>query len=184
MKCRVSRSPNFGAQYHQGPPHFWPQRSPYAHVPSFCIYLSSLEFSGDESEPPTPVKKQSNRSSRAVTPEKSKSAAAASKSNGCGGEKSNGSAATNKSQGEDDEDWTKYLGSDDEEKSSIVIRFPDGTRESKELPCSSKFKAIIKYVVSKGFPLNQNRLRVRHFQMRDALHSCTGCPNRSRTRLG
>lgn len=44
--------------------------------------------------------------------------------------------------------------SNDEEKSSIVIRFPDGTRESRELPCSSKFKAVIKYVVSKGFPLN------------------------------
>ena len=91
------------------------------------------------------MKKQSNRSSRAVTPEKSKSAPATSKSNGCGGggaeEKSNGSASGTKSQEEDDgDDWEEYLGSNDEEKSSIVIRFPDGTRESKELPCSSKFK--------------------------------------------
>ena len=91
------------------------------------------------------MKKQSNRSSRAVTPEKSKSATATSKSNGCGGggaeEKSNGSASGNKSQSQDDgDDWEEYLGSNDEDKSSIVIRFPDGTRESKELPCSSKFK--------------------------------------------
>ena len=128
------------------------------------------------------MKKQSNRSSRAVSPEGSKSGpealvaryAEATKSNGCGEDKSNGSAPSNKSQENDQEDWKKYLGSDDEEKSSIVIRFPDGTRESKELPCSSKFKvrrlnslslelllrfhlgfqAIVKYVESKGFPLD------------------------------
>ena len=109
----------------------------------------SLDFSGDESEPQTPVKKRSNRSSRAVTPEKSKSGlAAATGANANGGGKANGSALTRPPQGEEEDEqqeWTKYLGGDEEEKSSIVIRFPDGTRESKELPCSSKFKVKPSY---------------------------------------
>ena len=36
--------------------------------------------------------------------------------------------------------WTDYLGADDgSEKSSIIIRFPDGRKDKKDIPCTSKF---------------------------------------------
>merc|ERR1712018_838024 len=55
----------------------------------------------------------------------------------------------------DDKTWEEYLGNEEDPKSSIMIRFPDGRREAKNIPCSSKFMAIIKYVVSKGYPLER-----------------------------
>ena len=39
----------------------------------------------------------------------------------------------------DDKTWEEYLGSEEDPKSSIMIRFPDGQREAKKIPCSSKF---------------------------------------------
>jgi len=36
--------------------------------------------------------------------------------------------------------WQQYLGEESDEKSSILIRFPDGQKETKEMPCSSQFK--------------------------------------------
>lgn len=61
--------------------------------------------------------------------------------------------STESSQSGDFSMWTEYLGDERGEKSSIIIRFPDGKKEKKDIPCSSKFMAIIKYVVSQGFPL-------------------------------
>lgn len=73
-------------------------------------------------------------------------------------------------------DWKAFLGADSEEKSSIMIRFPDGRRETKSFPCTSQFKvggkhlfcylmhflqfsllhpaaqAVALYVSSQGFP--------------------------------
>merc|ERR1712029_678720 len=49
--------------------------------------------------------------------------------------------------------WEDFLGDPNDPKSSIMIRFPDGQREAKNIPCSSTFTAIIKYVTSRGFPL-------------------------------
>ncbi len=36
--------------------------------------------------------------------------------------------------------WESYLGSEDDEKTSIILRLPDGKRETKNIPCSSQFK--------------------------------------------
>ena len=39
----------------------------------------------------------------------------------------------------DNNDWEKYLGNKDDPTSSIMIRFPNGNRITKEIPCSSQF---------------------------------------------
>ena len=35
--------------------------------------------------------------------------------------------------------WEQYLGPKEDPHSSIMIRFPDGNRVTKEIPCSSQF---------------------------------------------
>ena len=35
--------------------------------------------------------------------------------------------------------WEDFLGDPADDKSSIMIRFPDGQREAKNIPCSSTF---------------------------------------------
>ncbi len=37
------------------------------------------------------------------------------------------------------DDWEQYLGNEEDPNSSIMIRFPNGTRVTKEIPCSSQF---------------------------------------------
>jgi len=59
---------------------------------------------------------------------------------------------------EADCDWEDHLGNPDDPKSSIMIRFPDGKREAKNIPCSSTFMAIIKYVRSQGYPLDSHEI--------------------------
>ena len=44
---------------------------------------------------------------------------------------------------ENGDSWESYLGDEDDPKSSIMIRFPDGKREKKEIPCSSQFRVSI-----------------------------------------
>jgi len=51
--------------------------------------------------------------------------------------------------------WQDYLGNETDPKSRIMIRFPDGRRESKNISCSSQFMAIIKFVVGEGYPLER-----------------------------
>ncbi len=46
---------------------------------------------------------------------------------------------TESSQSGDFSMCTEYLGDENGEKSSIIIRFPDGKKEKKDIPCSSKF---------------------------------------------
>ena len=82
----------------------------------------------------------------------------------------------------DNNDWEKYLGNKDDPTSSIMIRFPNGNRITKEIPCSSQFlvsnisvkwkiislsfiqisysffQAIVKFVVSEGFPLDSHEI--------------------------
>jgi hypothetical protein len=117
---------------------------------------SDLEFSGDDSsQQNTPVKNnsRSNRSSRAVSPEPRKS-----KVNGKDNsvvpipskEKEKTASAKN------EKDWTEYLGCEKDDKSSILIRFPDGTRESKSLPCSSQFMVSHKKTLCSAVPLILN----------------------------
>ena len=43
----------------------------------------------------------------------------------------------------DTHDWESYLGNKDDPNSSIMIRFPNGNRVTKEIPCSSKFMVSI-----------------------------------------
>lgn len=81
---------------------------------------------------------------------------------------------------EDNRHWTDYLGSAEDEKSQLLIRFPDGKREKKDLPCSSPFivssqpvllkpeyirfitliffQAIIKYVIGEGYGLDSHEI--------------------------
>ena len=40
---------------------------------------------------------------------------------------------------DDSSNWEIYLGSKEDPISSIMIRFPDGNRVTKEIPCSSQF---------------------------------------------
>ncbi|TRY70684.1 hypothetical protein TCAL_04831 [Tigriopus californicus] len=58
----------------------------------------------------------------------------------------------------EDRHWTDYLGSAEDEKSHLLIRFPDGKREKKDLPCSSPFIAIIKYIVGEGYTLDSHEI--------------------------
>lgn len=50
-----------------------------------------------------------------------------------------------------DDDWKRHLGPEADPISSIVFRFPDGSKEQKTLPCSSTLMALVKYAASKGF---------------------------------
>jgi len=54
--------------------------------------------------------------------------------------------------------WEIYLGSKEDPLSSIMIRFPDGNRVTKEIPCSSQFLAIVEYVRSGGFDLDKHEI--------------------------
>merc|ERR1711971_1418731 len=57
-----------------------------------------------------------------------------------------------------DSNWEIYLGSKEDPISSIMIRFPDGNRVTKEIPCSSQFLAIVEYVRSGGFGLDKHEI--------------------------
>merc|ERR1719468_318033 len=59
---------------------------------------------------------------------------------------------------ENGDSWESYLGDEDDPKSSIMIRFPDGKREKKEIPCSSQFRAIVEFVKFKGFKLDDHEI--------------------------
>jgi len=54
--------------------------------------------------------------------------------------------------------WEEYLGDKEDPLSSIMIRFPDGNRVTKEIPCSSQFLAIVEFVKSKGYTLDQHEI--------------------------
>jgi len=109
---------------------------------------SDLEFTDDES----------TNMSAANTPCKAASTATTKDETGQSSEKpkmkqledaaaATGTAAVSQSS------WEDFLGDPADDKSSIIIRFPDGQREAKNIPCSSTFMAIIKYVISRGYPL-------------------------------
>jgi len=54
--------------------------------------------------------------------------------------------------------WEEYLGDKEDPLSSIMIRFPDGHKVTKEIPCSSQFLAIVEFVKSEGFTLDQHEI--------------------------
>ena len=51
-----------------------------------------------------------------------------------------------------------YLGSKEDPLSSIMIRFPNGNRVTKEIPCSSQFLEIVEYVKSEGFDMEKHKI--------------------------
>ena len=54
--------------------------------------------------------------------------------------------------------WEIHLGSKEDPLSSIMIRFPDGNRVTKEIRCSSQFLAIVEYVKLEGFDLDKHKI--------------------------
>ncbi|XP_037563720.1 UBX domain-containing protein 7-like [Dermacentor silvarum] len=63
-------------------------------------------------------------------------------------DKTKGETSTAKS---DVDEWKRFLGSESDEKSEVMIRFPDGSRKVMSFPCTSKLKALILYASSNGF---------------------------------
>lgn len=59
---------------------------------------------------------------------------------------------------EDDLDWEKYLGPNTDPMANIMIRFPDGSREVWKHPETSKLKALVVFVRSKGFGLEDHEI--------------------------
>ncbi|XP_077515607.1 UBX domain-containing protein 7-like [Amblyomma americanum] len=51
----------------------------------------------------------------------------------------------------DGEEWKRFLGSETDEKSELMIRFPDGSRKVMTFPCTSKLKALIIFASCSGF---------------------------------
>ncbi|XP_023226428.1 UBX domain-containing protein 7-like isoform X1 [Centruroides sculpturatus] len=61
--------------------------------------------------------------------------------------------------------WKMYLGSNEDPKSELIIRFPDGRRQHITFPCSSQLQALLLYAVSSGYPAETYEL-VTHFPRR------------------
>ena len=55
--------------------------------------------------------------------------------------------------------WTDYLGDEAGEKTSIIIRFPDGKKEKKDIPCSSKF--MVRNVTENGYTVGIRKPDIR-----------------------
>uniref|UniRef100_A0A224Z518 UBX domain-containing protein n=1 Tax=Rhipicephalus zambeziensis TaxID=60191 RepID=A0A224Z518_9ACAR len=86
--------------------------------------------------------------------------------------KTKGEASNAKS---DVDEWKRFLGSESDEKSELMIRFPDGSRKVMSFPCTSKLKALIAYASSNGFSEETHEL-VTNFPRRnlsDLDHSLT-----------
>lgn len=56
---------------------------------------------------------------------------------------------------EEIEDYKKYLGSDKEKFSDLVVRFPDGTRDQFKFPSDSLMKALFLFLSSRGYGINE-----------------------------
>jgi len=61
-------------------------------------------------------------------------------------------------QDEDESEWKKYLGPDTDPVANVVIRFPDGSRDSWKYPSSSRLKALVMFVKSKGYSLDDHEI--------------------------
>ena len=51
---------------------------------------------------------------------------------------------------DDDPSWETFLG-DSDEKSTILIRWPDGSRDSWSQPSDTKLKALLLFIASNGY---------------------------------
>jgi len=59
---------------------------------------------------------------------------------------------------EEDYDWKKYLGLESDPVAKVMIRFPDGSREIWKHPETSKLKALVIFVQSKGYALEDHEI--------------------------
>lgn len=75
-----------------------------------------------------------------------------------------------KNQNEENSEWEKYLGDTEEDvKSNVLLRFPDGNKKQLTLPASSKLKALVLYVALQGFESHKFEL-VTNFPRRQLSH--------------
>ncbi|UYV62454.1 UBXN7 [Cordylochernes scorpioides] len=51
--------------------------------------------------------------------------------------------------------WQSYLGADHDPKSELLLRFPDGQKQKMSFPATSQLKALLQYVVSRGFSADE-----------------------------
>ncbi|KAK3103953.1 hypothetical protein FSP39_023219 [Pinctada imbricata] len=63
----------------------------------------------------------------------------------------NGSIASNNSDSVVKDGYKKYLGCEEDPKSNLLIRFPDGNRSQLSISCKSKLMALVLYVCEQGF---------------------------------
>jgi len=54
--------------------------------------------------------------------------------------------------------WRTYLGQADDPLTNILIRYPDGSRDSWNYPSTSKLKALIEFISEKGYPLDDHEI--------------------------
>ncbi|RWS25434.1 UBX domain-containing protein 7-like protein [Leptotrombidium deliense] len=53
------------------------------------------------------------------------------------------------------ESWKTFLGSENAKTSELIIRFPDGKREQMSFPADSQLKALLLYISSKGYDMQE-----------------------------
>lgn len=61
--------------------------------------------------------------------------------------------------------WKMYLGNNEDPKSELIIRFPDGRRQHITFPSTSQLQALLLFAVSSGYPAESYEL-VTHFPRR------------------
>lgn len=79
------------------------------------------------------------------------------------------------------EKWEDFLGQESEKLSQLVIRFPDGKREQKSFPSDSQLKALLLYISSHGYNMNEYEV-VTNFPRRN-LNSLTASDSLSQVGL-
>lgn len=67
------------------------------------------------------------------------------------------------------ESWKDYLGSDSDDKTDLVLRFPDGKREQITWPCTTKIKSLLLYIGSLGYDSEKYEL-VTNYPKRNLCH--------------
>ncbi|XP_013383412.1 UBX domain-containing protein 7 [Lingula anatina] len=83
------------------------------------------------------------------------------------------------SQSSKPERWKDFLGPDTDPLSKVIVRFPENKRETFEVPCSSKLRALVLFVEEHGFPNERYemvttfpRKKISHMDFDDTLKQC------------
>lgn len=67
------------------------------------------------------------------------------------------------------ENWKDYLGSENDPKTDLVLRLPDGKRQQITWPCSTKIKSLLLYIGELGYDSEKYEL-VTNFPRRNLCH--------------